>query len=94
MWPVRVKIVMSSLCVDCWAFELIINQGSRDEKPIQSRPTYRSASVPKGQCCYLLYRVELSSVLLVFCHTSGNVLEWGWPGTLGLAFTQKCWSLV
>lgn len=35
----------------------------------------------KGQCCYFLYRVELSSVLLVFRHPGGNVLEWGWPGT-------------
>lgn len=33
---------------------------------------YRSASVPKGQCCYLLY---------LFCHPGGNVLAWGWPGT-------------
>lgn len=45
--------------------------------------------VPKGPCCYLLYRVVLSSCPDDVALPWWNVLEWGWPGTSGVGIHSE-----
>lgn len=93
MWPVTVNIVLTfsiSLLPLCWLWGIWVNhQGSRDGEPVQSRPTLQKyLHVQRPVLLFAVWSRSLFCVLLMF-HPGRNILEWGCPGTSGLAFTQK-----